>query len=117
MYSSNLQLVVGQYNTIMRTLLAVERPLVEHRIDNIDRVLGPGLEDVTWRSDHVLDFINEARVVVRDLYGRMNFVKGNVKSSELRDVKEVVESADAAVSPSTVILPTLLLTSPGSSPL
>lgn len=36
---SNLQMVVGQYNTIMRTILDVERPLVQDRITIIDRIL------------------------------------------------------------------------------
>lgn len=46
----NLDLIVNLYNQILQTLLDVEKPLVQQKMDNIDKVLQRGLVHMNWKS-------------------------------------------------------------------
>ena len=49
-YCANLDLVVAWYNKIRQTLLDVEFPLVETRLQNIDKHLERAEKDLNWNS-------------------------------------------------------------------
>lgn len=48
--TGNLDLIVNLYNQILQTLLDVEKPLVQQKMDNIDKVLQRGLVHMNWKS-------------------------------------------------------------------
>jgi len=43
-------LIVNLYNQILQTLLDVEKPLVQQKMENIDKVLQRGLVHMNWKS-------------------------------------------------------------------
>ena len=48
--TGNLDLIVVTYNNILRTLLPVERPLVEKRLATIDDMLQKAIVTLNWNS-------------------------------------------------------------------
>lgn len=79
----DLERIVRQYNTIIRTVLDVERPLIEERKAHIDQILSAALSQLNWNDPEKIDtFVLEASKSVSDLYNRLNFLKGNVKTIE-----------------------------------
>lgn len=81
-WGGNLALITAQYNSMMKVLVDVERPLVRERMDQVDEILSAGLTALTWKSEGIAEFTEKARTVVRDLYVRVNGLKGNLKTIE-----------------------------------
>jgi dynein heavy chain len=42
--TGNLEIIVNMYNEILATLLQVEKPLLQDRIDRINKFIQPGLD-------------------------------------------------------------------------
>ena len=59
--TGNLELITGIYNEILSTLLPVERPLIEKKLEAVDAALAKGLTVLNWNSHHIDDYIVEAR--------------------------------------------------------
>ncbi|KAF0977183.1 hypothetical protein FDP41_003836 [Naegleria fowleri] len=78
---STMDLMVRQYNTVIQTLLEVERPLLSNKLKEADTLIEEATHRLTWKSD-IDPFISNSREVVKDLYNRTNFLKGNVKTIE-----------------------------------
>ena len=81
-FVGNLSLVAGRYNTIRQTLLDVEKPLVQDRLAKVSALLEAGVNTLAWNSKDILELISSARANVRDLYVRVNHLKGNVWTIE-----------------------------------
>lgn len=80
---SDLELITRQYNIIVQTVIDVERPLIETRLAGIDHIINLALNHLNWNNDEQAhSFIADAAVSVSDLYNRLNFLKGNVKTIE-----------------------------------
>ena len=56
--TGNLDLIVNMYNEILSTLLPVEKPLLQDRIDKINKSLQPGVDSLRWNSQGIDQFIN-----------------------------------------------------------
>ena len=78
--TGNLELIVGMYNNIQTTLLPVEKPLLKDKIELIDRILKPGIENLKWKDENINPFIKEAMSVVTDINELVRKMKENVKS-------------------------------------
>ncbi|EFC49517.1 axonemal dynein heavy chain beta [Naegleria gruberi] len=78
---ATMDLMVRQYNTVIQTLIDVEKPLLADRLTTVDNILVESTEKLTWQSD-IDNFILQSRENVRDIYNRTNFLKGNVKTIE-----------------------------------
>lgn len=83
-FVSQLNNLVGQYNTIAGTLLDVEKPLVNEKMSKINSVISCGLRDIRWDSENeqISQFVQSSRTIVKDLFDRLNYLKGNVKTIE-----------------------------------
>lgn len=81
-YIGQLELMVRQYNTMTQTMLEVEKPLVIDKLQKIDSLLDKGAAKLPWKGSDIPKFISEAGDMVKDLYNRLNFLKGNVKTIE-----------------------------------
>ena len=55
--TGNLDLIVEMYNNIIETLLPVEKPLMQKRIDDINKLLQPGMDTLKWNSEKIDSFI------------------------------------------------------------
>ncbi|CAJ1454626.1 unnamed protein product, partial [Effrenium voratum] len=79
-WTSQLDHIVGLYNSVLTDLLPVEEPLLEDRILKMDTVLAPGLTELKWsREDHIPDFIAGAMKVVSDVSAIVDIMKGNLR--------------------------------------
>jgi dynein heavy chain len=75
----NLEVIATIYNRIVATLLAVERPLLEERLEEIDQVLQRGLHELCWNTDGIADFINETMSKVQMASTILVTLKANVE--------------------------------------
>ncbi|XP_066917361.1 dynein beta chain, ciliary-like [Clytia hemisphaerica] len=79
-YCANLDLVVAWYNKIRQTLLDVEFPLVESRLQNIDQHLERAEKELNWNSEGIWDYIESTRDMVHILEKDVQSTKTNVES-------------------------------------
>mmetsp|Transcript_10755 Transcript_10755/g.40251 ORF Transcript_10755/g.40251 Transcript_10755/m.40251 type:complete len:4525 (-) Transcript_10755:51-13625(-) len=86
-FTGQLEVIVRQYNTVIQTVMDVERPLIQDRMASIDELMERPLQQLNWTSADISDFIDEASTRVNDLYSRLNFLKGNVKT-----IKKMIEN-------------------------
>ena len=81
-HTGNLELIVNIYNNIIATLIDVERPLVQAKLDAIDKVLIKGLKHLNWKSHNIDDFIKQTMRDVKDANNVLNTCKTNVKETQ-----------------------------------
>ncbi|CAG9462750.1 unnamed protein product [Pedinophyceae sp. YPF-701] len=80
----NFDLISGIHNNIQRTLMDIERPLVQDKLDKIGTALQKALTTLNWNSHKIDDYISEVMSMVRELQNILNTIKGNVaKTSEI----------------------------------
>ncbi|KAI8473051.1 MAG: flagellar outer dynein arm heavy chain beta [Monoraphidium minutum] len=78
----SLELMVTLYNRIQRTIMPVEKPLVEARLTAVEAALQRGLEELRWRSEGIEPFIRDALEAVRDLDSVLATLKDNVRRTQ-----------------------------------
>jgi dynein heavy chain len=81
-YTGNLELIVNIYNNMLATLIDVERPLVQAKLDSIDKVLLKGLKHLNWKSHAIEDFIKQTMREVKDAHSTLQTCKSNVKETQ-----------------------------------
>jgi dynein heavy chain, axonemal len=81
-YTGNLDLIVNIYNSILETVLDVERPLIQTRLEAIDKTLKRGQEKLNWRSQKITDFITESMDSVKELKRQLTEMKANVSKTQ-----------------------------------
>ncbi|XP_062977556.1 dynein axonemal heavy chain 17 [Elgaria multicarinata webbii] len=79
-FVDNLDLIVGWYNKIKRTILPVELPLVHRELKEIDVGLQKAETNLFWSNEGVMDYIQEMRNVLYDLETRIQKTKLNVEN-------------------------------------
>jgi dynein heavy chain, axonemal len=77
--TGNLDLIVNMYNEILSTLLNVEKPLLQDRIDKINKSLQPGVDSLRWNSQGIDQFINTCMGIVKEVDDLVKKMKDNVK--------------------------------------
>ena len=78
-----LDLMVGLYNKIQRTILPVERPLIQQKLDAVEVALHRGLEELNWRADGIDGYIKESLEAVKDVDTILATIKDNVKRTQV----------------------------------
>ena len=73
--TGNLELIVNTYNNIIATLIDVERPLVQAKLDSIDKVLIKGLKHLNWKSHNIDDFVKTVMREVKDAHSTLQTCK------------------------------------------
>ena len=71
------------YNEILSTLLDVEKPLLQDRIDKINKSLQPGVDSLRWNSTGIDQFINICMGIVKEVDDLVKKMKDNVKNKPL----------------------------------
>lgn len=66
------------YNGILSTLLPVEKPLLQDRIERMNKALYPGIDQLKWNSNGIDPFINSAMEIVKDVDQLVKKMKDNV---------------------------------------
>ena len=77
-WTGRLDLIVEMYNNIIATLLPVEKPLMQDRIQVINKALQPGVDTLKWNSDNIDPFINKAMSIVTEVDELVKKMKENV---------------------------------------
>ncbi len=80
--TGNLDLIVNIYNSILETVIQVERPLIQQKLDNIDKVLTKGIKHLNWKSSAIPDFIQSAMALVKELKFMLTSIKQNVSDTQ-----------------------------------
>ncbi|XP_072311900.1 dynein axonemal heavy chain 9 [Eucyclogobius newberryi] len=78
-YVSNLELITNHYNKVMRSVLDVERPLIQAQIQALDSELSRAEQGLHWNSEDVWPYVQEMRDSVCDLESRLQRSKDNVE--------------------------------------
>ena len=79
---AGLNIIVDTYNKIISTLLPVEVPLVEDKLNQIDRELEQGIHHLNWRSTSIGEFIGSVSDLVSDVDSILTTLKNNVDELE-----------------------------------
>lgn len=77
-YIFSLEHITGQYNNIRTTVLDVERPLIESKINEIDGQISQALGSLTWSSAEVDSYITSIGESVGTLSNTLQVMKNNV---------------------------------------
>lgn len=80
--TGNLDLITNIYNSILETVLDVEKPLIQHKLDNIDKVLLKGITKLTWKEKGIFEFIDQSMTLVKELKGQLTDMKANVNKTQ-----------------------------------
>jgi len=80
--TGNLDLIVNIYNKMLETLLPVERPLLQSKLEAIDKILQRGLTQLNWKSHSINEFISNAMTVVKESSAVLQTIKKNVSDLE-----------------------------------
>ena len=67
------------YNDVLSTLLPVEKPLLQDRIQKMLDALDPGITQLMWNSENINPFINKAMAIVTDVDELVKKMKENVR--------------------------------------
>ncbi|MEW5311809.1 MAG: hypothetical protein WDW38_003494 [Sanguina aurantia] len=78
---SSLDLICSIYNKIQKTILPVEKPLVQQKLDAVDVALKNSLESMSWRSDNIDAYIRDCMELVKDVDLVLSTVKDNVRAT------------------------------------
>ncbi|KAM3917468.1 dynein axonemal heavy chain 11-like [Leptodactylus fuscus] len=78
-HTGNLDLISQWFNRILKTILPVERELVDNELRQIYGKLEPALSRLTWHSPDLDDYIEETRELVYNLDCRIVKAKQNVE--------------------------------------
>jgi dynein heavy chain len=78
--TGNLDIIVNTYNKILETLLDVERPLLQARLDDIDKFLAKGIKSLTWKSPAINEFIQNTMTRVEETDTILRTIKDNVSA-------------------------------------
>uniref|UniRef100_G3TNR2 Dynein axonemal heavy chain 17 n=1 Tax=Loxodonta africana TaxID=9785 RepID=G3TNR2_LOXAF len=77
-FVGNLELIVGWYNEIKTTVMAVEFPLIESELEAIDVKLLAAETTLFWNGEGVFGYIQGMREILHDLQTRMQKAKQNI---------------------------------------
>ena len=77
--TGNLQIIVDMYNGILSTLLPVEKPLLQDRIERMNKALWPGISELKWNSQNIDPFIKTAMETITRVDELVSKMKSNVK--------------------------------------
>ena len=89
--TGNLDIIVNTYNNMLETLLDVERPLLQAKLDDIDKFLAKGLKSLTWKSAAINDFISSTMTRVQESDSILRTIKQNVLSTQ-KELKGFAET-------------------------
>eukprot|EP00232_Nephroselmis_pyriformis_P019075 CAMPEP_0182900652 /NCGR_PEP_ID=MMETSP0034_2-20130328/28990_1 /TAXON_ID=156128 /ORGANISM="Nephroselmis pyriformis, Strain CCMP717" /LENGTH=4527 /DNA_ID=CAMNT_0025034901 /DNA_START=131 /DNA_END=13711 /DNA_ORIENTATION=+ len=94
--TGNLDLITSIYNHILSTLLPVERPLVESRLEKLDEQVANGLDPsdwgdrkwanatrLTWNSVKIDDYISGVMSMVNGINATLVTIKDNVEKTRV----------------------------------
>ena len=80
--TGNLELIVNIYNSMLATFLDVERPLLQAKMEDIDKFLQKGLKHLNWKSMAINEFVSSTMTKVKEADSMLQTIKSNVKETQ-----------------------------------
>ncbi|XP_018058898.1 PREDICTED: dynein heavy chain 9, axonemal [Atta colombica] len=74
----NLNLLIQWYNWIRNYSLPVEFELLEHEIENVDKLIDTGQKNYNWNSPEVPEYISNLLDLIRKLHLRIFYAQENI---------------------------------------
>ena len=81
-WTGNLDLIVNMNNSVLTTVLPVEKPLVDPYLAKFDVAIQPGLESLNWQSDGVTEFIGNSMEQVKVVHDILKTMKDNLSAMQ-----------------------------------
>ncbi len=85
----SLDMIVYKYNNIKTCLHPIEEPLVINSIKRMDKILRPGIEQLTWKGQNIDKFIAGAKEIVDTVDAVVQNMKGN-----LARIRQILQNFD-----------------------
>ena len=80
-WTGNLDLIVNMNNSVLNSVLPVEKPLIDPYLAKFDVAIEPGLdESLNWQSDGVSEFIGNSMEQVKVVHGILKTMKDNLSA-------------------------------------
>jgi len=98
----SLDIIVGNYNHIIKCLHPVEEPLVKKKISEMEIEINPGVEEYKWKSPNINSFISKSKLVVDTLFDTVKKMKHSLeKVNESLEVfnNKIIERKSKPMSP------------------
>ena len=74
----SLELIVNNYNNIITCLHPVEEPLIKDKIEKMDIILKPGIDELKWKSPNISEFIEQAKNIVDQNFEIVTIMKDSI---------------------------------------
>ncbi|KAL7445854.1 hypothetical protein ACHAXM_010428 [Skeletonema potamos] len=85
-WTGNLDLIVNMNNSVLSTMIPVEKPLVVPYLEKFDLVVQPGLESLNWQSTGVEEFIRDSMEEVKVVHGVLKTMQDNLAA-----IKDIID--------------------------
>lgn len=80
LYATRIHSICDKYNLIMKNIQSEELALFELKLNRIDGVIEQGLNDYTWNSVEIPDYIEKAHsVICTDVFQNLELTQSNMK--------------------------------------
>lgn len=79
----NLDLISGVYNSVIREMLPVEKPLLSPSVEKFDNLVQEGIHTLNWCSEGIDSFITSCVKQVENLRNILNVMKDNVATIKM----------------------------------
>lgn len=98
----SLELIVNNYNNIITCLHPVEEPLIKDRIEKMDVILKPGIEELKWKSSNISEFIEHAKNIVDQIFEIVTIMKESITKirKNLEDINKPILDRKKPMDPS-----------------
>ncbi|KAJ3365528.1 hypothetical protein HDU91_002183, partial [Kappamyces sp. JEL0680] len=77
-YIFSLDSISNTYNSIIRGVIDVERPLIQKSVDQIDSQIEVGVTQLNWKSSNIDEYIEQISTTVGTLSSNLQTMKNNL---------------------------------------
>ena len=97
-YIFSLDSISNTYNSIIKGVIDVERPLIQSKVDYIDRQIEVGVNELNWKSTNIDQYIEQISGTVTGLSSNLQLMKNNLnliqKSTKQWSAAPLIERKD-----------------------
>ena len=78
LYATRARLIADKYNLVMKNIQPEEIPLFELKLNKIDAIIELGLNEYTWNSVEIPDYLEKAHsIICTDVYQNLELIHQN----------------------------------------
>ena len=97
-YIFSLDSISNTYNSIIKGVIDVERPLIQSKVDHIDGQIEVGVTQLNWKSPNIDEYIDQISTSITLLSSNLQVMKNNLnlitKTAKLWSANPLIERKD-----------------------